>query len=72
MGVALQAVMGRHIADALGVPLNGTACTRMTSLPLQNCCNSVGMRTVPSRFKVLVVALRMAPRELGPRAVLRP
>ena len=58
MGVVSQTVMGpsRHITGAFTVLLKGTPCTRMTSLSVQNRCNIVGMRIVPSQFKVLVLA----------------
>jgi len=58
MGVVSQTVTGpsRHITGAFTVLLKGTPCTRMTSLSVQNRCNIVGMRIVPSQFKVLVLA----------------
>lgn len=58
MGVVSQTVMGpsRHVTGAFTVLLKGTPCTRMTSLSVQNRCNIVGMRIVPSQFKVLVLA----------------
>ena len=58
MGVVSQTVMGqsRHLTGAFTVLLKGTPATRMTSLTLQNSTNMVGMRIVPSQFKVLMLA----------------
>ena len=36
--------------------LKGTPATRVTSITMQNRCNMVGMRIVPSQFKVLLLA----------------
>lgn len=57
-GIISQTFMqqSRHITGAFTVLLKGTPCTRMTSLAVQNRCNIVGMRIVPSQFKVLVLA----------------
>jgi hypothetical protein len=46
----------RHLTGAFTVLLLGTPATRMTSVSLQNTCNIVGMRIVPSQFKVLMLA----------------
>lgn len=58
LGMASNTVMGpsRHLTGAFTVLLRGTPATRMTSLSLQNRCNMVGMRIVPSQFKVLMLA----------------
>lgn len=58
MGVVSQTVMGqsRHLTGAFTILLKGTPATRMTSLTLQNSTNMVGMRIVPSQFKVLMLA----------------
>jgi hypothetical protein len=36
--------------------IRGTPATRLTSLSLQNRVNALGMRIVPSQFKVLMLA----------------
>lgn len=46
----------RHLTGAFTVLLKGTPATRVTSVTLQNRCNIVGMRLVPSQLKVLVLA----------------
>ncbi|KEY59005.1 DUF4150 domain-containing protein [Serratia sp. DD3] len=57
-GVASGTVMGpsRHITAAFTVLFKGTPATRLTSVSLQNSTNMVGMRTVPSQLKVLLLA----------------
>lgn len=57
-GVASGTVMGpsRHLTGAFTVLLKGTPATRLTSVSLQNSTNMVGMRIVPSQFKVLILA----------------
>lgn len=58
LGVASGTVMGpsRHLTGAFTVLLKGTPATRLTSMSLQNSTNMVGMRMVPSQFKVLLLA----------------
>jgi len=58
LGVASGMVMGpsRHLTGAFTVLLKGTPATRLTSMSLQNSTNMVGMRIVPSQFKVLLLA----------------
>ncbi|KOC88892.1 DUF4150 domain-containing protein [Winslowiella iniecta] len=58
MGVASGTVMGpsRHLTASFTVLLKGSPATRLTSLSLQNATNIVGMRAVPSQFKVLMMA----------------
>ncbi|WP_380180338.1 DUF4150 domain-containing protein [Kalamiella sp. sgz302252] len=58
LGIASGSVMGpsRHTTGAFTVLLKGMPATRTTSLSLQNSTNAVGMRTVPSQFKVLMLA----------------
>ena len=46
----------RHITGAFTMLLKGTPATRMTSITTQNRCNIVGLRLVPSQFKVLRLA----------------
>ncbi|AHG20856.1 type VI secretion protein [Chania multitudinisentens RB-25] len=57
-GVASGTVMGpsRHLTAAFTVLVKGTPATRLTSVSLQNSTNMVGMRTVPSQLKVLLLA----------------
>jgi len=57
-GVASGTVMGpsRHMTGAFTVLFKGTPATRLTSVSLQNSTNMVGMRTVPSQLKVLLLA----------------
>ncbi|KFK97916.1 MULTISPECIES: DUF4150 domain-containing protein [unclassified Serratia (in: enterobacteria)] len=57
-GVASGTVMGpsRHVTAAFTVLFKGTPATRLTSVSLQNSTNMVGMRTVPSQLKVLLLA----------------
>jgi len=57
-GVASGTVMGpsRHLTGAFTVLLKGTPATRLTSVSLQNSTNAIGMRIVPSQFKVLMLA----------------
>ncbi|MHA7848350.1 DUF4150 domain-containing protein [Serratia sp. D1N4] len=57
-GVASGTVMGqsRHTTGAFTVLVKGTPATRLTSLSLQNSTNMAGMRTIPSQFKVLLLA----------------
>jgi len=58
LGVASGTVMGpsRHLTGSFTVLLKGSPATRLTSLSLQNSTNMVGMRSVPSQFKVLMMA----------------
>jgi len=58
LGVASGMVMGpsRHLTGAFTVLLKGTPATRLTSMSLQNSTNTVGMRIVPSQFKVLILS----------------
>jgi len=58
LGVISPSVMGpsRHITGAFTVLLKGSPATRMTSLAVQNRSNALGMRIVPSQFKVLMLA----------------
>ena len=46
----------RHLTGAFTVLLKGTPATRLTSVSLQSSTNAVGMRIVPSQFKVLMLA----------------
>jgi hypothetical protein len=46
----------RHLTGAFTVLLKGTPATRLTSVSLQNSTNAIGMRIVPSQFKVLMLA----------------
>lgn len=57
-GVASGTVMGpsRHLTGSFTVLLKGTPATRLTSMSLQNATNAIGMRIVPSQFKVLMLA----------------
>ncbi len=57
-GILSQTFMSqsRHVTGAFTVLLKGTPATRMTSLSVQNRCNALGMRIVPSQFKVLMLA----------------
>ena len=57
-GVASATVMGpsRHLTGAFTVLVKGMPLTRMTSMSLQNSTNCPGMRIVPSKVKVLVLA----------------
>jgi hypothetical protein len=57
-GIVSQTVMSqsRHLTGAFTVLLRGTPATRLTSISLQNRCNIVGARVVPSQFKVLLLA----------------
>jgi hypothetical protein len=57
-GVVSQTFMqqSRHVTGAFTVLLKGTPATRVTSITMQNRCNIVGMRIVPSQFKVLMLA----------------
>ena len=57
-GVISQTFMqqSRHLTGAFTVLVKGTPVTRVTSISLQNRCNIVGMRLVPSQFKMLVLA----------------
>jgi len=58
LGVASGTVMGpaRHLTASFTVLLKGSPATRLTSLSLQNSNNTVGMRAVPSQFKVVMMA----------------
>ncbi|MDX3905811.1 MAG: DUF4150 domain-containing protein [Pigmentiphaga sp.] len=58
LGIAAPSVMGpsRHITGAFTVLVKGTPATRMTSLSMQNRNNALGMRIVPSQFKILMLA----------------
>jgi len=58
LGVVSGTVMGpsRHLTGSFTVLLKGSPATRLTSLSLQNSTNMVGMRSVPSQFKVLMMA----------------
>jgi hypothetical protein len=58
LGVVSPSVMGpsRHVTGAFTVLLKGSPATRMTSLSVQNRSNALGMRIVPSQFKVLMLA----------------
>ena len=58
LGVASGTVMGpsRHLTGSFTVLLKGSPATRLTSLSLQNSTNMVGMRSVTSQFKVLMMA----------------
>lgn len=58
MGLVSSSVMStkRDLTGAFTVLIRGTPATRMTSLTLQNRCNMVGMRIVPSQPKVLMLA----------------
>lgn len=57
-GVASGTVMGpsRHLTGAFTVLLKGSPATRLTSVSLQNSTNAVGVRAVPSQFKVVMLA----------------
>jgi len=57
-GIISQTVMNqsRHVTGAFTILLKGTPATRMTSITLQNRANMVGMRIVPSQFKVVLLA----------------
>ncbi|MFS2222984.1 DUF4150 domain-containing protein [Pantoea sp. B65] len=57
-GVISGTLMGpaRHLTGSFSVLLKGSPATRLTSLSLQNSTNMVGMRTVPSQFKVVMLA----------------
>lgn len=57
-GVASGTVMGpsRHLTGSFSVLLKGTPATRLTSVSLQNSTNAAGMRSVPSQFKVMMLA----------------
>ncbi|MDQ8033587.1 type VI secretion protein [Bordetella genomosp. 1] len=57
-GIISQTFMSqsRHITGAFTCIVRGTPVTRITSLALQNRCNALGMRIVPSQFKLLVLA----------------
>ena len=46
----------RHITGAFTVLTKALPTTRVTSISLQNRMNIVGMRVIPSQFKVLVLA----------------
>lgn len=58
LGVISPSVMGpsRHLTGSFTVLLKGSPATRMTSLSVQNRSNALGMRIVPSQFKVLMLA----------------
>jgi hypothetical protein len=58
LGVISPSVMGpsRHVTGSFTVLLKGSPATRMTSLSVQNRSNALGMRIVPSQFKVLMLA----------------
>jgi hypothetical protein len=58
MGLVSNTVMSqsRHVTGAFTVLIKGTPATRMTSITAQNRCNMVGMRIVPSQFKILMCA----------------
>jgi len=58
LGLASNTVMAqsRHLTGAFTVLIKGTPVTRMTSLSMQNRTNMVGMRIVPSQFKIMVLA----------------
>ncbi|QOF78848.1 DUF4150 domain-containing protein [Variovorax sp. 38R] len=57
-GIISQTFMqqSRHITGAFTVLTKALPTTRVTSLTLQNRMNIVGMRLIPSQFKVLVLA----------------
>lgn len=57
-GVTSGTVMGpsRHLTGAFTVLLKGSPATRLTSISMQNSTNAIGMRIVPSQFKVLMLA----------------
>ena len=57
-GIISQTFMqqSRHITGAFTVLTKALPTTRVTSLSLQNRMNIVGMRLIPSQFKVLVLA----------------
>lgn len=57
-GVSSGTVMGlsRHLTGAFSVLLKGAPATRLTSISFQNTTNAIGMRIVPSQFKVLILA----------------
>lgn len=57
-GIVSQTFMqqSRHITGAFTVLTKALPTTRVTSLSLQNRMNIVGMRLIPSQFKVLVLA----------------
>ncbi|WP_431125853.1 DUF4150 domain-containing protein [Variovorax paradoxus] len=57
-GIVSQTFMSqsRHVTGAFTVLIKGTPATRMTSLSTQNRNNMVGMRIVPSQFKILMLA----------------
>ena len=58
LGVASGTVMGpsRHITGAFSVLVGGMPASRLTSMSMQNSTNIVGVRSVPSQTKVLVLA----------------
>ena len=57
-GIISQTFMqqSRHITGAFTELTKALPTTRVTSLTLQNRMNIVGMRLIPSQFKVLVLA----------------
>ncbi|MEJ1166316.1 DUF4150 domain-containing protein [Variovorax sp. CCNWLW186] len=57
-GIISQTFMqqSRHLTGAFTVLTKALPTTRVTSLSLQNRMNIVGMRLIPSQFKVLVLA----------------
>lgn len=57
-GVVSGTIMGSslNITGALTVLLGGFPATRMTSLTIQNVCNTSGIRILPSQLKVIVLA----------------
>ncbi|WP_354371209.1 DUF4150 domain-containing protein [Variovorax paradoxus] len=57
-GIISQTFMqqSRHITGAFTVLTKALPTTRVTSVSLQNRMNIVGMRLIPSQFKVLVLA----------------
>lgn len=58
LGIISHTVMGpiRPITGAFRVLVGGLPATRLTSINLHNTFNCLGMRIVPSQFKVIVLA----------------
>ncbi|QWA11540.1 DUF4150 domain-containing protein [Sodalis ligni] len=59
LGVVSGTVMGtsRHLTGAFTTLIKGSPATRLTSLTLQNGNNTVGMRLIPSQFKVMMLGI---------------
>ncbi|MEC7525293.1 MAG: DUF4150 domain-containing protein [Myxococcota bacterium] len=57
-GIISQTIKGpsRHLTASFTTLVGGLPATRLTSVTLQNLCNAIGMRIVPSQVKVLLLA----------------